>query len=159
MCEWPDAGRVPRALNDAAFYLNSGQVPAELGALIAAIDSRSPRATIVVTGYPVPFAPGISLVTDNVNQLVELLNTQLALTALTGATPGVDVVWAPVEFGAHRVCGDCPRPTSAPIPTTRSRSSTPPRMATSSIATPCSQPSVEPPRRPRDTSERRDEAE
>ena len=45
----------------------------------------------MVTGYPVPFAPGISLVTDNVNQLVELLNTQLALTALTAATPDVDV--------------------------------------------------------------------
>ena len=96
------------ALNDAAFYLNSGQVPSELGALIAAIDSRSPRATIVVTGYPVPFAPGISLVADNVNQLVELLNTQLALTALTAATPDVDVVWAPVEFGGHRVGGELP---------------------------------------------------
>lgn len=93
------------ALNDAATYLNSGQVPAQLGALIAGIDDRSPRATIVVTGYPVPFASGLSAVADSVNQLVELLNTQLALTALTAATPDLDVVWAPVEFGAHRVGG------------------------------------------------------
>ena len=96
------------ALNDAATYLNSGQVPAQLGALIAAIDDRSPRATIVVTGYPVPFAPGVSVLTDNVNQLVELLNTQLALTALTGAPAGADVIWVPVDFGTHRVYGETP---------------------------------------------------
>src|SRR4029453_3518359 len=101
------------ALNDAATYLNSGQVPAQLGALIAAIDDRSPRATIVVTGYPVPFASGISPVADSVNQLVELLNTQLALTALTAAAAGADVVWAPVEFGGHRIGGGG-APPSAP---------------------------------------------
>jgi lysophospholipase L1-like esterase len=96
------------ALNDAATYLNSGQVPAQLGALLAAIDDRAPRATIVVTGYPVPFAPGVSAVADSVNQLVELLNTQLALTARAGAPAGADVVWAPVEFGGHRVGGELP---------------------------------------------------
>ncbi|MBM7831656.1 lysophospholipase L1-like esterase [Agromyces cerinus] len=96
------------AVNDAANYLNSGEVPAQLGALIAGIDARSPRATIVVTGYPVPFAPGLSPVADNVNQLVELLNTQLALTALTAAPADAEVVWAPVEFGAHRVGGAPP---------------------------------------------------
>ncbi|KRC59155.1 hypothetical protein ASE14_15365 [Agromyces sp. Root81] len=93
------------ALNDAATYLNSGQVPAQLGALITDIEGRSPNATIVVTGYPVPFAPGISAVADNVNQLVELLNTQLGLTALTS---GPSVLWASVEFGEHRIGGALP---------------------------------------------------
>lgn len=96
------------ALNSAALYLNSGQVPAQLGALIAGIDDRSPRATIVVTGYPVPFASGLSSVADSVNQLVELLNTQLVLTAINAATAGADVRWAPVEFGGHRVGGALP---------------------------------------------------
>jgi lysophospholipase L1-like esterase len=132
------------ALNDAATYLNSGQVPAQLGALIAGIDDRSPRATIVVTGYPVPFASGLSAVADSVNQLVELLNTQLALTALTAATP----TWTSCgpRSSSERIvsAGRWFRHTSAPIPPTRSRSSTPPRMDTSSTATPFSQPSVEP---------------
>jgi lysophospholipase L1-like esterase len=96
----PDA--CAAALNDAATYLNSGQIPGQLGDLITTIGARSPHATIVVTGYPVPFVPGYSLLTDNVNQLVELLNTQLGLTALTA---GAHVKWAPVEFGVHRIGG------------------------------------------------------
>lgn len=88
------------ALNDAAMYLNSGEVVLQLSELISAIAERSPRATIVVTGYPLPFAAGLSPLTDNVNQLVELLNTQLALAALSAS-----VVWAPVDFGTHRIGG------------------------------------------------------
>ena len=126
------------ALNDAATYLNSGQIPGQLGDLITTIGARSPHATIVVTGYPVPFVPGYSPVTDNVNQLVELLNTQLGLTALTA---GAHVRWAPVEFGdiasAERSHG------SVRTPPTRSRSFTPRRRDTSPIATPCSSPSSE----------------
>ena len=44
------------ALNDAATYLTSGEVGMQLGELIAGIEDRSPNATIVVTGYPLPFA-------------------------------------------------------------------------------------------------------
>ena len=93
------------ALNDAATYLNSGEVGMQLGELIASIEDRSPKATIVVTGYAVPFAAGLSPLTDNVNQLVELLNTQLALTVFSAAAAGAPVVWAPVDFGSHRVGG------------------------------------------------------
>jgi lysophospholipase L1-like esterase len=94
------------ALNAAAVYLNSGEVTAELGALISAIEERSPRTTIVVTGYPVPFASGMSVDADTLNQLVGLLNTQLALTVFSAASNGVPVVWAPVEFGPRRVGGE-----------------------------------------------------
>jgi hypothetical protein len=90
------------AINAATAYLNSGEVPAQLGALLAGIADRSPRATVVVTGYPIPFVPGAPT-TDAVNQLAEALNTQLGGTALAAAATGADVVWAPVDFGAHRV--------------------------------------------------------
>jgi lysophospholipase L1-like esterase len=103
-------GPCTTALNDAATYLNSGQVPAQLGALLATLDDRSPYATIVVTGYPVPFAPRISQVTDSVNQLVERLNTQLEQTALTGAPAGSDVRWAWVDFDDRRIGGKSPNP-------------------------------------------------
>lgn len=103
------SGTTPAACNDAvqdaSEYLNSGQIPAQLGELLAMIGSRSPNATIVVTGYPVPFAEEYSPLTDNVNQLVDILNTQLGLTALTA---GAKVKWAPVEFGAHRIGGTEP---------------------------------------------------
>ena len=89
------------ALNAAAAYLASGDVPAQLGSLLAGIGDRAPRATVVVTGYPVPFLPGAPT-TDAVNQLAEVLNMQLAGTALAAAGAGADVVWAPVEFGVHR---------------------------------------------------------
>lgn len=93
------------ALNAAAAYLGSGAVPAELGALIDGIVARAPRATVAVTGYAVPFVPGLSPLTDSVNGLVEQLNAQLAATALAAAAAGADVEWAPVEFGVHRVGG------------------------------------------------------
>ena len=85
--------------HDAATYLNSGEVGMQLGELIASIEDRSPKATIVVTGYAVPFAAGLSPLTDNVNQLVELLNTHLALTVFSAAAAGAPVVWVPVTLG------------------------------------------------------------
>lgn len=89
------------ALVAADTYLRSGQLQTELGALLASIAALAPRATIVVTGYPVPFAPGLSEVTDIVNQLVAALNAGLSSTVDAAAAQGVRVVFAPVDFTGH----------------------------------------------------------
>lgn len=89
------------ALIAAETYLLSGQLQAELAALLASISAQAPRATIVVTGYPIPFEPGLSEVTDIVNQLVAGLNTSLSTTVAAVAAQGVTVVFAPVDFSGH----------------------------------------------------------
>jgi lysophospholipase L1-like esterase len=89
------------ALIEAETYLLSGQLQTELGALLASIAALSPRATVVVTGYPIPFEPGLSEVTDIVNQLVVALNASLSQTVDAAAAQGVRVVFAPVDFAGH----------------------------------------------------------
>lgn len=92
------------ALAAAQSYLESGQLQAELGPLLVAITERSPRATIVVTGYPIPFATGVSTATDVANQLAAGLNLALSSTVFAAASGGVPVVFADVsaDFGnAH----------------------------------------------------------
>ena len=89
------------ALIAAETYLLSGQLHTELGALLASISALAPRATIVVTGYPIPFEPGLSEITDIVNQLVAALNVSLSSTVGAAAAQGVRVVFAPVDFTGH----------------------------------------------------------
>lgn len=89
------------ALVAAETYLLSGQLQTELGALLASISALAPRATIVVTGYPIPFEPGLSEVTDIVNQLVASLNLSLSSTVEAAAAQGVQVVFAPIDFTGH----------------------------------------------------------
>jgi len=76
--------------------------------LIAALGSRAPNATIVVTGYPVPFAPTYAAAVPAaaaVNQGSMALNAQLAGAVQAMAMSGADVVFAPVSFGEHAVGG------------------------------------------------------
>lgn len=89
----------------AQWYLESGVLPVELGALLAAIAERSPRALTVVTGYPIPFAPGLGPVTDGANALAAALNTLIAQTVAVAASQGAQVVYADVSasFAAHGV--------------------------------------------------------
>jgi lysophospholipase L1-like esterase len=89
------------ALTAAETYLLSGQLQTELGALLASISALAPRATIVVTGYPIPFKPGLSEVTDIVNQLVAAMNFRLSSTVDAVAAQGVRLVFAPVDFTGH----------------------------------------------------------
>lgn len=89
------------ALVSAETYLLSGQLQTELGALLASISELAPRATIVVTGYPLPFEPGLSEVTDIVNQLVAGLNLSLSSTVDAAAAQGMQVVFAPIDFAGH----------------------------------------------------------
>jgi lysophospholipase L1-like esterase len=89
------------ALVEAETYLLSGQLQTELGALLTSISARAPNAQIVVTGYPIPFAPGLSEITDIVNSLVAGLNTALSSTVAGAAGQGVPVAYAPVDFSGH----------------------------------------------------------
>ncbi len=87
------------AIEAANAYLQSGEVPAELGSLIAAIESRSPRSQVVVTGYPIPFEPGLGLVTDGANALAFALNGLISSTVAQAAAQGADVAYADVTVG------------------------------------------------------------
>jgi lysophospholipase L1-like esterase len=89
------------ALVAAETYLLSGQLQTELGALLASLSALAPRATIVVTGYPIPFERGLSEVTDIVDQLVASLNLGLSSTVDAAAAQGVQVVFAPIDFTGH----------------------------------------------------------
>jgi lysophospholipase L1-like esterase len=89
------------ALVAAETYLQSGLLQQELGALLVSISARAPNAEIVVTGYPIPFQPGLSEITDIVNSLVAGLNTALSSTVTIASGASVPVVFAPVDFSGH----------------------------------------------------------
>ena len=78
----------------------------KMAQLISAIEDRSPRATIVVTGYPQLFAaPTTGPMEHLINQAVAGLNAQLAGAVQARAATGTDVVFAPVTFGEHAIGG------------------------------------------------------
>lgn len=84
------------AVAAAGAKLTSGEVAADLGALIVATAERAPNAKIVVTDYPMLFADGLGELTDTINAYTELLNAQIA-GAVTGAQAvGIDVELASV---------------------------------------------------------------
>ena len=91
---FPDPNTVPcfTALGAANTYLATVLGP-ELGETLAAISSRSPNARIVVTGYPLPLAPGVA---DGVNLGVQTMNQVLAATVAAAQAQGVNVVFADV---------------------------------------------------------------
>ncbi len=93
-----------QAVQEATAALAS--VGPEMAQLISAIEDRSPRATIVVTGYPQLFASQTTTPMEiAVNQAVEALNGQLAGAVQATAATGIDVVFAPVTFGEHAIGG------------------------------------------------------
>jgi lysophospholipase L1-like esterase len=85
-----------------------GAVGPKMAALIGSVASRSPHATIVVTGYPEPFGAGavaLDPLAGTVNAATDLLNAQLAGAVQFEAAAGVRVVFAPISFGPHAIAG------------------------------------------------------
>jgi len=80
----------------------------KMAGLIGGVHERSPRATIVVTGYPEPFgaayASGDALAAL-VNGATDALDAQLGGAVQAEAAAGVPVVFAPISFGAHAIAG------------------------------------------------------
>lgn len=77
-----------------------------MGALIGAVQARSPRATIVVTGYPVPFSTVYSATVPAagaVNAASGALNAALQAAVAGAAAQGASVVYAPVSFEGHAI--------------------------------------------------------
>ena len=91
---FPDPNTLPcfTAIGMANTYLSTELGP-ELAETIAAISSRAPNARIVVTGYPLPLAPGVA---DAVNVGVATMNTIISTTVAAAAAQGVNVVFADV---------------------------------------------------------------
>lgn len=84
------------AVAAAGEKLLTGEVGADLGALIVATAERAPNAKIIVTDYPMLFADGLDPLTDTINFYTGLLNDQIA-AAVTGAeATGIDVELASV---------------------------------------------------------------
>lgn len=80
----------------------------QMAQLIAELQVRAPDATIVVTGYPVPFASAYAAALPAaaaVNQGALALNAQLAGAVQATAMAGAQVVFAPVSFGDHVIGG------------------------------------------------------
>ncbi|GAA1819735.1 SGNH/GDSL hydrolase family protein [Agromyces neolithicus] len=102
----PNTPQCTAAILAANTYLTSELGP-ELGETLAAISSLSPNARIVVTGYPLPLAPGIA---DGVNTGVAIMNTILSTTVTAAAAQGVNVVFADVTaaFLGHGAFGPDP---------------------------------------------------
>ncbi|MCD2444199.1 SGNH/GDSL hydrolase family protein [Agromyces sp. SYSU K20354] len=102
----PNAQPCLIALAAANTYLTTELGP-EAGATIAAISSRSPNARVVVTGYPLPLAPGVA---DGVNLGAATLNAVLAATVSAAQAQGANVVFADVTaaFLGHGAFGPDP---------------------------------------------------
>lgn len=80
----------------------------KMAGLIGAVHARSARATIVVTGYPEPFAAGAAAadpLAAVVNGASDALDAQLAGAVLAEAATGVPAVFVPISFGAHAIGG------------------------------------------------------
>jgi lysophospholipase L1-like esterase len=80
----------------------------KMAGLIGAVHARSPRATIVVTGYPEPFgaaAAAADPLSGLVNAATEALDAQLAAAVQAEAAAGVPAVFVPISFGAHAIGG------------------------------------------------------
>jgi len=84
------------AVAAAGAKLSSGQVGADLLALIVATAERAPNAKIIVTDYPILFVAGLDPLTDTINLYTELLNAQIAGAVAAAAAMGIDVELASV---------------------------------------------------------------
>ena len=99
----PEAGAIARLTIQQ--LLASGAIATDLGELIVAIAERAPNAHIVVTDYPVPFAPGPIPATTIVNEATLALDAQIASAVQGAQFAGADVELASVlaAFAAHPV--------------------------------------------------------
>lgn len=80
----------------AGAKLTSGEVGADLLALILATAERAPNAKIIVTDYPMLFAAGLDPLTDTINAYTVLLNAQIAGAVAGAEAQGIDVELASV---------------------------------------------------------------
>lgn len=87
----------------AATTYRTQVLPGELTTLIHAVAQEAPLARIVVTGYPVPFSPGLDPIWDAANLHATALNLTIATTVSAAAASGAPVVFAPVDFTGHTI--------------------------------------------------------
>lgn len=89
-----------------------GGIEAKAATLIADAHARSPHATIVVTGYVVPFSPALAALPlppayqqliAEVNQGVAALNAQLTMAVALSASAGAPALFAAPDFTGHRI--------------------------------------------------------
>lgn len=88
-----------------------GELPGQLDGLFAWITARAPSATVVVTGYPVPFNAtalcfGAVDRADRatVNETVRLLNERIATAVSAFGDPQVVYASVTERFAGHRLC-------------------------------------------------------
>jgi hypothetical protein len=93
------------AIGAAQAYLASGQLSVDVAGLITAIAGRAPGAEILVTGYAIPFEPGLQPLTDEVNALTAAMNSLIAAGVAGAAASGIDAVYVDVTplFAGHGV--------------------------------------------------------
>ncbi|MBM7829903.1 lysophospholipase L1-like esterase [Agromyces cerinus] len=93
------------AVQAAQDYLASGQLTVDIAGLVTAIATRSPGAEVLVTGYAIPFQPGLLPLTDQVNALTAAMNSLIAAGAASAAASGVDAGYVDVTelFAGHGV--------------------------------------------------------
>lgn len=93
------------AVQAAQEYLASGQLSIDLAGLIAMLAGRSPGAEILVTGYAIPFQPGLQPLTDQVNALTWAMNALIQAGVSGPAASGIDVGYVDVTsaFAGHGV--------------------------------------------------------
>jgi lysophospholipase L1-like esterase len=92
----PQSPACYEAVGAAEEVLASGVIAQGLASLVLAVAERAPRATIVVTDYPLPFANGLGELTDYVNGATLLLDQQIALGVGGAAGAGANVELASV---------------------------------------------------------------
>ncbi|MEF3403644.1 SGNH/GDSL hydrolase family protein [Agromyces sp. CCNWLW203] len=93
------------AVGAAQAYLASGKLATDVSGLVAVIADRSPGAEILVTGYAIPFAPGYSPLTDDVNALTAVMNGLIRAGVAGVAASGIDAEYVDVTplFAGHGV--------------------------------------------------------
>jgi lysophospholipase L1-like esterase len=99
----PASATCSDALHTAVFVLLP-QLPAKLRATIAAVRTKAPGAHITLTGYPLLFTvsglpPALQPVAAQINGATALLNSTIALTALTSGASYADVTFAFLGHG------------------------------------------------------------
>jgi lysophospholipase L1-like esterase len=99
----PASASCSDALHTAVFVLLP-QLPAKLRATIAAVRAKAPSAHITFTGYPLLFTvsglpPALQPVAAQINGATALLNSTIAVTALTSGASYTDVTLAFLGHG------------------------------------------------------------
>ncbi|MFF2272431.1 SGNH/GDSL hydrolase family protein [Agromyces sp. NPDC058136] len=105
----PNTPACAQAVGAATALLQSGQIGVRLAGLVTAVHERSPRADILVTGYPIPFDPQVPGLATTVNAAVAALNAQLggAVAQLVPVAP-VGYVDVTLAFAGHGAGGSDP---------------------------------------------------